>query len=206
MNSLTQQPAIIFDLGGVLIQWERRYVFEDLLPYNGVEMDTLLNEICTLEWNAEMDAGKPFAQAVAERIALYPKYASFIRAYHEQWPKMIRGSIDDTVQIMSELRQAGYELHALSNWSAETFPLVQPRFPFLGWFDITVLSGEMGVNKPDARIYETLLQRIQRPANECLFIDDTAKNITAAHQLGFDVVHFQSPQQLRQALQQRQLL
>ena len=192
--------AIIFDLGGVLVRWERERLFRPLFNGNEAELEYFLAEVCSLEWNNQMDAGKPFAQGIAERVALFPQYREQIRAFHERWEEMIPGSIEGTVALLDELRQAGYPLYALSNWSAETYPRVCARFEFLGWFDQVLLSGEVGLRKPDPAIYRILLERVGRRAEECIFIDDTLENIHTAAELGFQVIHFHSPSQLRAAL------
>ena len=194
------KPTIVFDLGAVLIDWDRRNLYEKLFNGRAAELDYFLDNVCTLSWNAEMDAGRPFAEAVAAKIVEFPQYEPYIAAYHTRWEEMTVGPISGTVEIFAELRQAGYPTAALSNWSAETFPLVQPRFEFLNWFDEIVLSGEVKVNKPDPAIYHILLERINRQPQECIFIDDSAANIEAAQQLGFQAIHFQSPAQLRQDL------
>ena len=194
--------TLIFDLGGVLIDWNPRYLYRKLFD-DEVELEYFLTEVCSLAWNAEMDAGKPFATAIAERIQIYPTYAPYIRSYQERWLEMIRGDIPGTVHILSQLRQAGHPLYALSNWSAETFPLAEEKFGFLHWFQEIVLSGKEKQIKPNAAIYQTLLARIGKEAEACIFIDDSLVNVQAAQQLGFDAIHFHSPTQLGYALQER---
>ncbi len=194
------KPTIVFDLGAVLIDWDRRHLYEKMFNGRTAELDYFLDNVCTLAWNAEMDAGRPFVEAVAAKIAEFPQYESYITAYHSRWEEMTVGPISGTVEIFAELRRAGYPTAALSNWSAETFPLVQPRFEFLNWFDEIVLSGEFKVNKPDPAIYHFLLERINREPQDCVFIDDSLPNITSARQLGFQAIHFQSPEQLRSDL------
>lgn len=200
------KPTIIFDLGAVLIDWDRRHLYTKLFNGRTAELDYFLDNVCTLAWNAEMDAGRPFAEAVAAKIAEFPQYKPYIAAYHTRWDEMIAGTIDDTIQILAELIEAGYSTAALSNWSAETFPLIRPRFEFLNWFDEIVLSGEVKANKPDPAIYHILLERINRRPQDCIFIDDSLANIQAAQQLGFQVVHFQSSAQLRLELEKLGIL
>jgi 2-haloacid dehalogenase len=194
------KPTIVFDLGAVLIDWDRRHLYEKMFNGRTAELNFFLDNVCTLAWNAEMDGGRPFSEAIAAKIAEFPQYEPYITAYHTRWEEMTGGSITGTVQILADLRQAGYPTAALSNWSAETFPLVRPRFEFLNWFDEIVLSGEVKVNKPDPAIYYILLERINREPQDCVFIDDSLPNIQAAQQLGFQAIHFQSPAQLRQDL------
>lgn len=199
-------PVIIFDLGGVLIDWNPRYLFSKLFRGRTAEMEYFLTEICSPAWNAQMDAGQPIAEAVQERAREFPSYAELIRAYGSRWEEMIAGEIRENVQILNELRHTGHGLHALSNWSAETFPATRRRFPFLEWFETIVISGEVKVAKPDARIYQHLLARIGCQAQDCLFIDDSRENVVAASRQGFQTIQMQSAEQLRTVLQRRGLL
>ncbi len=200
------KPTIVFDLGAVLIDWDRRHLYRKMFNGRTAELDHFLDNVCTLAWNAEMDAGRPFTDAITAKIAEFPQYEPYITAYQSRWEEMTVGSISGTVEILAELRQAGYPTAALSNWSVETFPLVRPRFEFLNWFDEIVLSGEVKVNKPDPAIYHILLERINREPQDCIFIDDSLSNIQAARQLGFQAIHFQSPAQLRSDLKKQEIL
>lgn len=194
------KPTIVFDLGAVLIDWDRRHLYEKMFNGRTDDLNYFLDHVCTLEWNGEMDAGRPFADAVADKIAEFPAYEPYIAAYHNRWEEMIVGPIDGTVRILAELLEASYPTAALSNWSAETFPIVQHQFEFLTWFDEVVLSGDVKRIKPDPAIFHILLERVARDASDCVFIDDTQANVKAAQQLGFRAIHFQSPAQLRQDL------
>jgi 2-haloacid dehalogenase len=200
------KPTIVFDLGAVLIDWDRRHLYRKLFDGRTAELDYFLDNVCTLQWNGTMDAGRPFSEAIAAKIAEFPAYEPYITAYHTRWVEMVVGPIDGTVEIFAQLRQAGYPTAALSNWSAETFPIVQPRFEFLNWFDEVILSGELNVIKPDPAIYHILLERIGREASDCIFIDDSLPNIEAAQQLGFQAIHFHSPEQLRSELAKLEIL
>ncbi len=196
---MPDQPVIVFDLGGVLLEWNPRYLYRKIFQEEGV-MERFLTEVCTQDWNVQQDAGRPFAEAVALLVAQHPHHAAEISAYYERWDEMVPWAIEGTVEILAAVRRAGYPLAALSNWSAETFPLMQDRFEFLGWFDTIVLSGEERCVKPDPQIYRILLQRLNRPADACIFIDDSEKNVVAARQLGIQAIHFQSPAHLRDSL------
>jgi 2-haloacid dehalogenase len=156
--------------------------------------------VCSPQWNAQQDAGRPFAEAVTELSERFPQYQAMIEAYHTRWNEMLRGAIEGTVEILAELRARGYFLCALSNWSAETFPFARRRFEFLDWFEVIVLSGEEETIKPEPAIYRILLERIGRPARECVFIDDAPRNVRAARDLGFTAVPFESPARLREQL------
>jgi len=200
------QLTIVFDFGGVLMDWDPRYLFRGMFNGNEARMEYFLQAVCSQEWNIKQDAGYPFDKAIQERIELYPTYKPYIQAYHDRWIEMISGPIQGTVDILTSLRHDGFHLCALSNWSADTFPLVFELFEFLSWFDEVVLSGAVKLIKPDPAIYNLLLNRISREAHQCLFIDDHKDNIQAANQLGFQTIHFTSPKKLQAALTEKGLL
>ncbi|MGI9434440.1 MAG: HAD family hydrolase [Geminicoccaceae bacterium] len=201
---MAKTPVFVFDLGAVLIDWNPRHLYRKLFDDEG-EMERFLSEICTPAWNVEQDRGRTWADAVAELSAAHPAHHDLIHAYQDRWDEMLAGPIDDSVAILNELKADGHELHALTNWSAETFPVARERYEFLGQFETILVSGEEGMIKPDAEIFELLLGRIGRQASECLFIDDSGKNIEAASRLGFDTVLFQGPDRLKEALSDRGL-
>ncbi len=206
MEKTKKNLAIVFDIGGVLIDWNPRYLYKNLFNGDSVEMEFFLENVCSPDWNKQLDEGRPFQDAIEERIQLFPKYESFIRAYHTHWEEMVSGAINETVEVLKDLKDSGYFLCALSNWSAETFPLMKKRFEFLDWFEIIILSGEVGIVKPDPVIYHILLEKIKRNANECLFIDDAPENIETANSLGFKTIHFHSAGQLRIQLQDMKMV
>jgi 2-haloacid dehalogenase len=196
---LNNNKTIVFDLGGVLIDWDPRHLFRKLFP-DQEEMEFFLRTICSPAWNAQMDSGYPFEVAVAELSAQYPEYLYQIQAYYDRWEEMILGSFPETIEILEELKAAGYHLAALSNWSAETLPRVAVQFPFLDWFNPLVLSGGVKMVKPDPEIYHHLLNELKRPPGECIFIDDSYPNIQTAEELGFQSIHYSSAEQLREEL------
>lgn len=196
------EPAIVFDLGGVLIDWNPRYLYRKLIP-DEAEMERFLTEVCTLDWNARQDAGRPFAKGVAELVAIHPNLEPLITAYHDRWDEMLGDAVAGTVEILRSLRNDGYDLYALTNWSTETFPIAQERFPFLHWFEQTVVSGEEGTAKPDPLIYRRLLERTGRAAAECIYIDDSAANVATAARLGFDAIRFEDAAGLETELKSR---
>ncbi len=196
----TNSPALIFDFGGVLIDWNPRHLYRKLFPGDEEAMERFLIEIGFDEWNQLQDAGRPFSIAVADLCASHPQHCELIRAYDERYPESIRGVISGTVEVLRRLKTGGHTLYALSNWPAEKFNLVRHDYEFLDWFDGMVISGEVGVAKPDARIFQLLLEQVGRPAHECLFIDDSPVNITVAQGLGFQTIHFQGPDQLAREL------
>ncbi len=191
--------AVVFDLGGVLIDWDPRHLYRGLFDDAG-EMETFLAEVTTAAWNTEQDAGRPWSEGIAQLVAAHPHHEALIRAYHERWPEMLAGAIDGTVDVLAEVRAAGYPVYALSNWSAETFPATRERFPFLDWFDGIVISGELGVTKPDPRLFRHLIERFALPVRETVFIDDQPANIEAAARLGFRAIRFEGADRLRREL------
>lgn len=198
--------AIIFDFGGVLVGWDPRNLYRRFFPDQPQAMEDFLAEVNFMEWNALQDKGRPFAEGVAILSEQFPHHANLIRAYHENWIESITGRIEGTVEILRTLKQNGHPLYGLSNWSAETFPIVRDEFDFLQLFDGVILSGEVKLIKPEPAIFEACLQMVGRPAEVCLFIDDSLPNIVTARNLGFDTVHFESPEHLKSELQARQLL
>ena len=191
--------VIVFDLGGVLINWDPRHLYRKVFDDED-EMERFLAEVVTSEWNSRQDAGRRWEDGVALLSAQHPHLAGLISAYWERWDEMLGGPIDGTVAILASLRDMGYELHALTNWSTQTFPIARERYEFLDWFETIVVSGEEKVIKPDSRIYEILLERIGRQPDDCIFIDDAPHNVATARQLGFDTIRFENPDQLRAEL------
>ena len=160
-------------------------------------METFLATVCTSEWNREQDAGRPWADAVEALAAVHPDQRDLIRAYWERWPETLGDAIAPTVELLAELRAARVPLFALSNWSAETFPIARPRYPFLEWFDGIVISGEVGAAKPDPRVYEALLARHDLDPATLAFVDDVAANVATARQLGMRGILFTGAGALR---------
>ena len=193
--------TIIFDLGGVLIDWDPRYVFNDEYFDNAATRDHFFEHICTSDWNENQDAGYPIAQATEERIALFPEWEKEIRDYYGRWAEMLGGPIGETVEIFRQLKQdPALKLYALTNWSAETFPIALERFDFLYWFDGRVVSGEEKTRKPFAEFYQLLLNRYNVNPGQALMIDDNIRNIKAAEAIGIKAIHFINPGQLKKDL------
>ncbi len=194
--------AIIWDLGNVLIDWNPKYVFEELIP-DELKRAHFFDHICTMEWNENQDAGYPIQQATEELVALHPEWREYIEAYYGRWKEMLGGPIDDTVTLFRQLKEQGrYQFYALTNWSHETFPVALERYDFLHLFDGRVVSGEEKLRKPDPRFYQLLLQRYQLNPEEVLFIDDNLRNVQAAEALGIRSIRFESPVQLKATLEQ----
>jgi len=196
MPGLARPTTVVFDLGGVLIDWDPRYLYRQLFD-DPDEMESFLSEVTTAEWNAHQDAGRPWAEAIELLVAEHPERRELIEAFHGRWPEMLAGEIPGTVHVLAELRAAGVRLVALSNWSAEMFPIARERFDFLAWFEGIVISGDVGVNKPDRRIFEFLIDQFGIEPAAALFIDDSSANVDAATALGFHAIQFTDPTALR---------
>lgn len=188
--------AVVFDLGGVLIDWNPRHLYRQLFD-DAAAMERFLAEVCSPAWNARQDAGRPWDEAVAELAARYPEQAALIAAFRDRWDEMLGGEIAGSVALLAELRGHGVPVYALTNWSQQTFPVAQARYPFLGWFGGIVVSGEEGLIKPDAAIYARMLQRFGLDPARTAFIDDAPANVAAAAALGLRALQFRDPERLR---------
>jgi 2-haloacid dehalogenase len=192
--------TIIFDLGGVLIDWNPRYLYRKILKDED-QVSWFLENICTSEWNDQQDAGRSFEEATKDLIAKHPEWEEAITAWYGRWQETITGSIPATVELLKKLKQSnGYRLYALTNWSAETFPWALDNFEFLHWFEGIVVSGQEKTRKPFPEFYQILFDRYKIDPAKSLFIDDNIKNIEGAHALGLPAIHFQNPEQLKKEL------
>ena len=197
---------IIFDLGGVLIDWNPDYVFKEVFK-DDEKLAWFYREICTMDWNENQDAGYPLKKATEERIALFPQYEEWIRMYYGRWEEMLGESIQGTVDLLKQcVDSPALKVVALTNWSAETFPIALKKFDFLQWFEGIVVSGEEMNRKPFPDIYQTTLKRFDLKPEQSLFIDDNKRNIEAAKALGIHCIHFSSPQQLEKELKKLNVL
>ncbi len=192
---MTAPAIVVFDLGGVLIDWDPRRAYRHLLP-DDAAIEEFLATVCTPDWNYKQDAGRSIAEAEAELIARFPDKERLIRAYYEGHEISISGAIQGTVDILETLHAKGTPLYALTNWSAETFPRTRPRFAFFERFRHVAVSGELKLAKPDPAIYRHLLGVIGAPPAQCVFVDDSAKNVAAARELGMRALRFESPERL----------
>lgn len=197
--------AVIFDLGGVLLDWNPRHLYRKLFD-DEAEMEDFLARVLNTACNAQFDAGRPMAEGLAELTSRFPEYAGPIQAFQTRWPETVAGALEETVGILAELRQRGHRLYVLSNFSAETFPQALDRFAFLKWFDGVVISGEVGVIKPDPGIYRILFERHGVDPAGAIFVDDIPANVAAGRAFGLDALHFTSAGALRAALERRSLL
>lgn len=194
---ITNVDTFLFDLGGVLIDWSPRYLFARHFGDDTAALDDFLERVCPSDWNETMDAGKPAHVGLAERIAAHPDQEPMIRRWFDEWPAMMRGPVHGTVDILGDLRTRGFKLYALSNWSADTFHHAQARFDFLDWFEDIVVSGRIGMIKPDPAIFRHATEQLDLEPARTLFIDDNVKNTDAAAALGFQVHHFTGSEGLR---------
>lgn len=186
--------AIVFDFGGVLIEWNPRNLYRKIFK-NESDMEFFLKNICTTEWNLSLDKGKPFKQAVAERIALFPEYADEIRAFDDRWNEMRGGAIAENVALLRRLAKH-YPVYGLTNWSEEKFAQTKPEFDFFNLFKGIVVSGIEKEVKPEPRIFEILLERYGLNPQECVFIDDSQPNVDTAEAMGFKALRFTTPDKL----------
>jgi 2-haloacid dehalogenase len=197
--------TVIFDLGNVLIGWDPRRLYRQLID-DEAQMEWFLREVCNSEWNEQQDAGRSWTEATALLRAKFPEHAGLIDAYHLRWEETLVGAMEESVAVLAELRARGVRLLALTNWSQETFPIARQRFPFLQWFEGIVVSGEERLIKPDPRIYQRLLERHAVQPATALYIDDSARNVAAAEALGMQGWWFRDAAGLRARLVELNLL
>jgi 2-haloacid dehalogenase len=197
--------AVVFDLGGVLLDWDPRHLYRKLFD-DEVAMERFLSEVCTLEWHRAHDLGVPAERSCAALAAAHPDQAELIWAWARRSEEMISGPIDGSVEILRSLRAAGVPCYALTNMERETYPVRREKFAFLRWFDGTVVSGLEGVAKPDARIFTLLLERFDLAPERTVMIDDSPANVESARRAGMHALEFQSPARLRRWLTDAGLL
>lgn len=193
------RTTVVFDLGGVLIDWDPRHLYRKLIA-NESEMELFLEEICSRAWNLEQDRGRPWKEAIELLIRQHPTHADLITAFHNRWPEMLGGPIQGTVDILRELRARATPLYALTNWSNETFHHAEGLYDFLNWFHGIVVSGRERIVKPDPAIYRLLCQRYALDPTSLVYIDDNPNNAAAASRLGMHGIHFTDPPALRRDL------
>ncbi len=198
--------AVVFDLGGVLVDWNPRHLYRKLFSGDEAGMEHFLANICTPEWNEEQDAGRPFAEATAALQRRHPEYSDLIAAFWDRWEEMCPGPIDGGPDLLRDVKATGLPLYALSNFSAETFPRVRHRFEFLSAFDGIVISGAIGLKKPDPEIYRYLIGTYALEPASTLFIDDSLRNVEAARRVGLQALCFETPAQVREVLVERRVL
>lgn len=199
--------TIIWDLGGVLIDWNPRYVFNETYFESEEKRQYFFKHICSNDWNEEQDAGRSIVDATQELVNQFPEWETAIRDYYGRWTEMLKGPIAETVDIFRRLKESGdYKMYALTNWQANLFDIALVRYDFLHWFDGRVVSGEEKTRKPFPEFYQRLLDRYQIDTAKALFIDDNLRNVKAAEELGIPSVHFQSADQIKEFLSQLNLI
>jgi 2-haloacid dehalogenase len=197
--------AAVFDLGGVLIDWNPRYLYRKLFQHEA-DMEHFLANVCTPEWNLQQDAGRTFAEASAALKLEHPRNAEMIDAWFERFDEMMAGPIAGSVDLLAELRDLEVPIYALSNWSAETFPFAQRRFEFLQWFRAIMISAEVHLVKPDPRIFQCFCEKVALIPEQIIYIDDLPHNVEAARRIGMHAIRFSDPASLREELAQVGLL
>ena len=192
--------ALVFDFGGVLVDWNPHHLYDSYFG-SKVKATWFLENICTNEWNSQMDGGKPFCQGIAELSAQYPEYAKDIEAYFNRWIEMMGTEIEGMYGLLQEYKAKGYTLLGLTNWSSETFCQVKDVYPIFKLLDGMVVSAEEHCIKPSPRIYQILLERFGLNASDCVFIDDRQPNVDGADAVGMTGILFTSAQDLREKLE-----
>ena len=189
--------TIVFDLGGVLVDWDPKYLYNKVFNNDSNRVETFLSQICTHDWNVEQDAGRSLVEATEILVERFPEEEVYIRMFYDRWTEMIRGEVRGTVNVLEGLKKSNqYNLYALTNWSAETFPVALELFDFLGHFEGIIVSGEEKTRKPFPRIYQILFDRYNVDPASSVFIDDSLPNVQGAIDLGMKGIHFKHPEQL----------
>jgi 2-haloacid dehalogenase len=205
VSAVGEFDAVVFDVGGVLLDWDPRHLYRKLFDDED-SMNRFLAEVCTLDWHAAHDRGVPVEESCARLAASHPEYAELIWAWARRSEEMIAGPIAGTVEILRALKDRGTPCYALTNMEAETYPRRLRRFEFLRWFDGTVVSAFEGIAKPDREIFRRLLERFNLVPSATVMIDDSPPNLEAARSLGMRTVQFRSADQLRRSLEGFELL
>ena len=203
---MSKIDTIIFDLGGVLIDWNPDYLFDSIFT-SPEEKKFFFEQVCTPDWNEAQDAGRSIEEGTNLLIQQYPDHEANIRLFYDQWEQMLNGPIQETVDIFKALKDTNqFKFYALTNWSAELFPVALNKYDFLHWFDGRVVSGEEKTRKPYKDIYQTIINRYNLVPATTLFTDDNIRNIYPAQELGLQTIHFQHPAQFKMALEELNIL
>ena len=198
--SNTNINTLVFDLGGVLVDWNPEYLYNKIIP-DEKERRWFLSTICTGDWNEQQDEGRSLQEGTDDLVRQYPGHEAAIRAYSGRWKEMLGGPIHETVEIFRELKfHTSLKLYALTNWSAETFPVALELYDFLHWFDGRLVSGEEKIRKPFPEIYRLLIDRFRIDPTKAIYVDDNIRNVLPARELGFYGIHFRTPELFREEL------
>jgi 2-haloacid dehalogenase len=193
--------TVVFDLGGVLLDWNPDYVYQTIFP-DPEKRIWFYKNICTPDWNEEQDAGRSLKEATDLLVKKFPDQEANIRIYYDRWEDMLGGPIEGTLEILRYLKfSTNKKLYALTNWSQETFPVALQKYDFLHWFDGRIVSGEEKTRKPFVEIYQHLIERFQISPKGAIYVDDNLRNLIPAKELGFTTIHFTSPQQFKEDLE-----
>ena len=193
---------VVFDIGNVLLRWDRRNLYRKAFD-DEARMERFLATALDMDFVCHTDTAPDFAAAVEARAKAFPEFADALRLFHRRWIETLGGPIEENVALMRRLRASGKPVYALSNFASETFALAEREYDFLSEFDDRVISGHVGVVKPDPRIYEILFKRVGRRPGELLFIDDFLANVRAAEELGMATIHFRPGVDLESELKAR---
>jgi 2-haloacid dehalogenase len=196
---------VVFDLGMVLIEWDPRHLYRKVFS-DSEKMEWFLSYVCNGEWNLEQDRGRSFDDGVKEATARYPEYVAEIAMYRDRWMEMVPGAIAGTVAILEELKAKDVPVFAITNWNGDTFRATRSRFSFLNHFQDIIVSGDENLIKPDPRIFALLTDRNKLNPSDCIFIDDSLKNVKGAEAVGWAGHHFVSPEGLSKDLVVRGIL
>jgi 2-haloacid dehalogenase len=198
--------TIIFDLGGVLVDWNPEYLYRKVFKGNEDKVQWFLNTVCTPAWNIEQDGGRTIAEAVKLKIDEFPQYKNWIELFYKDWEHMFSGPIAENVEFFKQLKATKkYKIYALTNWSAEKWDKALQLFLFFNDFDGVVVSGQEKTRKPFPTIYKTLLNRYQINPKRAIFIDDNYENIVAANELNIHGIHYKNHSQLIKDLEKFKL-
>jgi 2-haloacid dehalogenase len=199
--------TIIFDLGGVLVDWKPEYLYRKVFNGNEKKVQWFLSKVCTSAWNAEQDGGRTIEEAETLKIAEFPDHEELIRLYYKQWHQMFSGPIEENVELFKQLKASGnYKIYALTNWSAEKWELALELFPFFNYFDGVVVSGQEKIRKPYPEIYNLIVDKFAINPENAIFIDDNEENVIAAMALKIYGIHYKSPQQLLNELKSYKII
>ncbi|MEL6720029.1 MAG: HAD family phosphatase [Bacteroidota bacterium] len=198
--------TIIFDFGGVLIDWNPHHLYQKIFD-DEERMEYFLENICTSDWNEQQDGGRSIAEGTRLLVEQHPDWEQEIRAFYDRWEEMLNGPIQGTLDILKRLKESKqYKIYGLTNWSAETYPIAQKHYEFLSWFEGVLVSGEEKMKKPDPKFYQLLLDRFEIESSEAVFTDDNLRNVKAARAMGIPTIHFQNPAQLEEEMKAMKLV
>jgi 2-haloacid dehalogenase len=199
MRETEPVDAVVFDLGGVVLDWDPLHLYEKVFA-DPEDARRFLAEVCTLEWHAQHDLGTPMDETIPALCAEHPHHADAIRAWRERYIEMIDGTIDGMTELIEHLASSGVPMYALTNMPAEVWPELVEAYPIVLAFDGVVVSGEEFIVKPDPKLFQLLAERFDLAPNRTVFVDDSPRNVDSAWTLGFRAVRFESASQLCRVL------